>query len=96
MTPSCGSPTQRADAGRERVGRVGGRAGVELVERAVPQAAVLVDDAALLERGDALLQPPRRALRRRPVAEQRAEDRVRVGLEQPAVGERVRRRPAPS
>ena len=54
----------------------------------MPQPAVVVDDAAHPQRGDALLQPPRRALGRRAVAEQRAEDGVGIGLAQPAEAHR--------
>ena len=79
----------RATALGQRARRVGRRAGVELVERAVPQAAVVVDHAAHPQRGDALLKAPRRALGRRAVAEQRAEDRVGVGLAQPAEAQRA-------
>jgi hypothetical protein len=46
----------------------------------VPQPAVGVDDAAHPQGGDPLLQPPRRALGRRPVADHRAEHGVGVGL----------------
>src|SRR4051794_8251168 len=63
----------RALRGSERVGGVGRGAGVELVEGAVPQASVGIDHAAQPQGRDALLQAPRSALGRRPVAEQRAE-----------------------
>ena len=40
------SPTHEPPAVRQRVGGVGGGARVEFVDRALPQAAVVVDDAA--------------------------------------------------
>ena len=83
-----GRADPEAEARGERVRGVGGGAGVELVQRAVPEPAVGVLDALQLQRRDALLQAPRRPLRRRPVAEQPAEDRVRVGLADAAEAQR--------
>jgi len=71
----------RARAARERPRRAGGRARVELVGARAPEApAVGRDDPGAGERLDARDAPGRRALGRRPVAEQRAEDRIGIGL----------------
>ena len=56
----------------------------------MPEPAVGVVHALHAQRGDPLLQAPRGALRRRPVAEQTAEDRVRIGLAQPPEAQRGR------
>ena len=85
ITPSSGLADPAAPARRERVGGVGGGARVELVERAVPQAAVLVDHAAARAAPRSAAAGPTACAWARAVPEQRAEDRVRIGLAQAPV-----------
>ena len=89
MTPSRGSPTHDPPPLASVYADVRRGAGVELVERAMPQAAVGIDDRAGAQRGDPLLQPPRRALGRRAVTDHRAEDGVGVRLAEAAEAQRA-------